>query len=202
MTAQLFTPIQLGGITLLNRIVIAPMCQYSADDGSMSDWHLAHLGSMACSGAGLFVVEATNPVREGRITLGCTGLYSDRNEAAMARAVQVYRGITKNPIGIQIGHAGRKASAQLPWEGGKALGPAQSPWQTVSASAVPFGDGWHTPHELGKAELRALLDAYVASTLRAKRIGFDAVEIHSAHGYLLQQFLSPLSNKRTDEYGK
>lgn len=202
MSPLLFSPIQIGGITLPNRVVIAPMCQYSADDGSMTDWHFAHLGSMACSGAGLFVVEKTNVTREGRITHGCTGLYSDHNEAAMARAVQIYRGITKNPIGIQIGHAGRKASAQVPWQGGKALGPAESPWQTVAPSAIPFGGGWHTPREFSIAELRGLLEAFVAATLRAKRIGFDVVEIHSAHGYLLHQFLSPLSNQRTDEYGR
>src|SRR5258706_103833 len=133
---KLFEPIQLGGITLPNRVVISPMCQYSADDGSMTDWHLAHLGSMACSGAGLFVVEKTNVTREGRITHGCTGLYNDHNEAAMARAVQIYRGITRNPIGIQIGHAGRKASSQVPWQGGKALGPAESPWPTVVPSPI------------------------------------------------------------------
>ena len=202
MSSHLFSPIQIGGVTLSNRVVIAPMCQYSADDGSMTDWHLAHLGSMACSGAGLFVVEKTNVTREGRITHGCTGLYSDHNEAAMARAVQIYRGITRNPIGIQIGHAGRKASAQVPWQGGKALGPAESPWQTAAPSAIAFGEGWHTPHEFSVAELRGLVDAFAAATLRAKRIGFDVAEIHSAHGYLLQQFLSPLSNKRTDEYGR
>ena len=199
---KLFEPIQLGGITLPNRVVISPMCQYSADDGSATDWHLAHFGSMACSGAGLFVVEKTNVTREGRITHGCTGLYNDHNEAAMARAVQIYRGITKNPIGIQIGHAGRKASAQVPWLGGKALGPAESPWPTVAPSAIPFGEGWHVPREFTREELRALLDAFVAATLRAKRIGFDLVELHSAHGYLLHQFLSPLSNQRKDEYGK
>jgi len=202
MTAKLFTPIQLGGITLPNRIVISPMCQYSADDGSMTDWHLVHLGSMACSGAGLFVVEKTNVTREGRITHGCTGLYSDHNEAAMARAVQVYRNITKNPIGIQVGHAGRKASAQVPWLGGKALGPGESPWPTVAPSAIAFGEGWHVPHEFSKDELRQLLDAYLAATLRAKRIGFDLLELHSAHGYLLHQFLSPLSNQRSDAYGR
>ena len=199
---ELFTPIQIGGVTLPNRVVISPMCQYSADDGCMSDWHLAHLGSMACSGAGLFVVEKTNVTREGRITHGCTGLYSDHNEAAMARAVQLYRGITRNPIGVQIGHAGRKASSQVPWLGGKALGATESPWQTVAPSAIPFGEGWHTPRELSRDELRGLVGAFVAATLRAKRIGFDAVEIHSAHGYLLHQFLSPLANRRTDEYGR
>ena len=199
---KLFEPVQLGGVTLPNRVVIAPMCQYSADDGCMSDWHLAHLGSMACSGAGLFVVEKTNVAREGRITHACTGLYSDHNEAAMARAVQLYRGITKHPIGIQIGHAGRKASSQVPWAGGKALGPAESPWQTVAPSAIAFGEGWHVPHELSREEIRGLIEAFVASTLRAKRIGFDLVELHSAHGYLLHQFLSPLSNQRSDDYGK
>src|SRR4026207_516663 len=127
MTAKLVPPIELGGITLPNRLVVSPMCQYSADDGSMTDWHLAHLGSMACSGGGLSVVEKTNVTREGRITHGCTGLYSDHNEAAMARAVQVYRGITSNPIGIQIGHAGRKASAQVPWLGGHPARPGDSP---------------------------------------------------------------------------
>ncbi len=202
MPSQLFTPIQLGGITLPNRVVISPMCQYSADDGSPTDWHLAHFGSMACSAAGLFVVEKTNVTREGRITHGCTGLYNDHNEAAMARAVQLYRGITHNPIGIQIGHAGRKASAQVPWEGGKWLGSNESPWPTGGPSAIAFGDGWHVPHEFSREEIRGLVDAFVAAALRAKRIGFDVVELHSAHGYLLHQFLSPLSNQRTDEYGK
>jgi 2,4-dienoyl-CoA reductase-like NADH-dependent reductase (Old Yellow Enzyme family) len=199
---KLFTPIQLGGITLPNRVVIAPMCQYSADDGSPTDWHLQHFGTMACSGAGLFVVEKTNVTREGRITHGCTGLYSDHNEAAMLRAVNLYRGITKNPIGIQLGHAGRKASSQPPWQGGKALGPHESPWQTVAPSPIPFGDGWHTPRELETSDLKKLVEAYVSSTLRAKRIGFDVVELHSAHGYLLHQFLTPLANQRKDEYGK
>ena len=202
MTAKLFTPIQLGGITLPNRIVVSPMCQYSADDGCMSDWHLVHLGSMACSGAGLFVVEKTNVTRDGRITHGCTGLYSDHNEAAMARAVAVYRGITSNPIGVQIGHAGRKASSHVPWRGGKALGLGDSPWQTVAPSAIAFGDGWPVPHEMSREELRQLVEAYVGATLRAKRIGFDVLELHSAHGYLLHQFLSPLANQRTDGYGK
>src|SRR5688572_10086380 len=202
MAVRLFTPIRLGGVVLPNRTVVSPMCQYSADDGSMTDWHLVHLGTFACSGAGLFVIEKTNVTREGRITHGCTGLYSDANEAAMARAVQVYRSITKNPIGIQIGHAGRKASSHPPFKGGKPLGPQDSPWQTVAPSPIPFGEGWHTPDELSIQELKALVDAYVAAIERSKRIGFDVVELHSAHGYLLHQFLSPLSNKRKDSYGK
>jgi 2,4-dienoyl-CoA reductase-like NADH-dependent reductase (Old Yellow Enzyme family) len=199
---NLVSPIEIGGITLPNRIVVSPMCQYSADDGSMSDWHVVHLGTFACSGAGLFVVEKTNVTREGRITHGCTGLYSDANETAMARAVRVYRGITKNPIGIQIGHAGRKASSHPPFKGGKPLGPDESPWPTVAPSPIPYGEGWHTPHELTKEELTRLIDSYVAAVERAKRIGFDVVELHSAHGYLLHQFLSPLANQRKDIYGR
>jgi 2,4-dienoyl-CoA reductase-like NADH-dependent reductase (Old Yellow Enzyme family) len=202
VAVSLFTPIDVGGITLPNRIVVSPMCQYSADDGSMTDWHTVHLGTYACSGAGLFVVEKTNVTREGRITHGCTGLYSDANEAAMARAVRVYRGITKNPIGIQIGHAGRKGSSHPPFKGGKPLGPDESPWQTVAPSAIPYGEGWHTPHELTKEELNQLIHSYVAAVERAKRIGFDLVELHSAHGYFLHQFLSPLSNQRKDLYGR
>src|SRR5260221_3527725 len=200
--SKLYSPISIGGLTLPNRIDISPMCQSSADDGSMTDWHLAHLGTMACSAAGLSVVEKTTVTREGRITHGCTGLYSDHNEAAMARAVQIYRGITKHPIGIQIGHAGRKASAHVPWRGGKALGRDESPWQTVAPSAIPFGEGWHLPTELSPGEMHKLVEAYVAAALRAKRIGFDLLELHSAHGYLLHQFLSPLANRRTDEYGR
>src|SRR5262245_60482323 len=178
------------------------MCQYSADDGSMTDWHMVHLGTFACSGAGLFVVEKTNVTREGRITHGCTGLYSDHNGQAMARAVQVYRAITRNPIGIQLGHAGRKASTHPPFAGGKFLGVNESPWRTVAPSPIPFGEGWHTPAEMGKKEIQETIDAFVAAAERSKRIGFDLVELHSAHGYLLQQFLSPLCNQRKDEYGK
>jgi 2,4-dienoyl-CoA reductase-like NADH-dependent reductase (Old Yellow Enzyme family) len=202
VTAKLFTPIQLGGVTLPNRIVVAPMCQYSADDGCMTDWHLIHLGQMALSGAGLVVVEATGVTREGRITHGCTGLYSDDNEAAMARVLAACRRLTQNPFGIQLAHAGRKASVHVTWKGGKPLGAGDSPWQTVGPSPIPFGEGWHVPHELDTGELKALVQHFVAATLRAKRIGFDEVELHSAHGYLLHQFLSPLSNKRTDAYGK
>src|SRR5262245_25426960 len=195
----MFTPLQLGVITLPNRLVISPMCQYSAADGCMTDWHTMHLGNMVISGPGLTVVEATGVTREGRITHQCTGLYSDENEAAMARVIQACRRLTKNAFGIQLAHAGRKASTHPPFAGGKPLGAGDSPWQTVSASAIPFGDGWHVPHEMSVAEIRKLVEAFVSSTLRAKRIGFEAVELHSAHGYLLHQFLSPLSNQRKDE---
>jgi len=201
MTAKLFTPIQLGGITLPNRVVVSPMCQYSAADGAMSDWHIVHLGSLAVSRAGLAIIEATGVTREGRISHGCTGLYSDLNEAAMKRAVDVYRGITKSPIGVQLAHAGRKGSAHVPWQGGKALGPGESPWQTVAPSAVAFAEDWHTPRALAADDIRGLADAFVAAAGRALRIGLDLIELHSAHGYLLHQFLSPLSNQRTDRYG-
>jgi 2,4-dienoyl-CoA reductase-like NADH-dependent reductase (Old Yellow Enzyme family) len=198
---KLFTPIDLGGLTLPNRMVVAPMCQYSAHDGRMSDWHLAHLGTFACSGAGLFVVEATGVTPEGRITPRCTGLYDDATEAAMARALALYRSITKHPIGIQLAHAGRKASTQPPFLGGKPLTDATA-WQTVAPSAIPFGDGWHTPHELSLSELSRLKDDFVHSAERAQRVGFDVIELHASHGYLLHEFLSPLTNQRKDSYGQ
>jgi 2,4-dienoyl-CoA reductase-like NADH-dependent reductase (Old Yellow Enzyme family) len=178
------------------------MCQYSADDGCMNDWHFVHLGHLACAGAGLLMVEATHVTREGRITHGCTGLYNEHNEAAAARVIAQCRRMTRNPIGIQIGHAGRKASSQVPWEGRDYLRPEQSPWPTVAPSALSFGEGWHVPHELDKAAIERLIDAFVAAAESAKRIGFDVLELHSAHGYLLHQFLSPVSNRRSDEYGR
>ena len=200
---KLFTPITLGGVTLSNRIVVSPMCQYSADDGSMGDWHFGHLSSLAISGAGLLVIEATAVTREGRITHGCTGLYSDRNEASIKRVVEHCRWLTKNPIGIQLAHAGRKASTQVPWEGRTALGPLENPWPTVAPSALPFDErpGFHTPREATVAEIRAIVDAFAAAAGRAARMGLDVAELHAAHGYLLHQFFSPISNQRRDAYG-
>ncbi|TMH95081.1 MAG: oxidoreductase, partial [Betaproteobacteria bacterium] len=184
---KLFTPIQLGGVTLPNRIVVSPMCQYSADDGCMNDWHFIHLGHLAYSGAGLLMVEATHVTREGRITHGCTGLYNDHNEAAMARVIESCRRLRNTPMGIQIGHAGRKGSSQVPWEGREALTAAQSPWQTVAPSPIPVGEGWPLPRELEVREIKLLVENFVGSALRARRIGFDVLELHSAHGYLLHQ---------------
>jgi len=201
MNSKLFSPVQIGGVTLPNRIVVSPMCQYSADDGCMNDWHFVHLGHLAYSGAGLLMVEATHVTREGRITHGCTGLYNEHNEAAMARVIGNVRRLSRNPVGIQIGHAGRKASSQVPWEGREYLTAAQSPWQTVAPSAIAFGEGWHVPRELSVREIADLVAAFVRSAESAKRIGFDVLELHSAHGYLLHQFLSPLSNQRKDAYG-
>ena len=203
MTSKLFTPIKLGGITLPNRIVVAPMCQYSANDGSMSDWHFSHLASLAISGAGLVVIEATAVTRQGRISHGCTGLYTEQNEAAMKRVIDHCRRLTKNPLGIQLGHAGRKASTQVPWEGRSALGPLENPWPTVAPSALPYDSrpGWHTPREATVEEIRCIVDAFGAAAQRAARLGLDVVELHAAHGYLLHQFFSPVSNRRKDAYG-
>ena len=202
MSPLLFSPIQVGGLTLPNRIAVSPMCQYSADDGAMNDWHLAHLASMACSGAGLVMVEATGVTREGRISHGCTGLYNDNNQAAMQRVLEASRRLTRAPFGVQLAHSGRKGSAQPPWQGGKALGAGESPWTTVAPSPIAYGDGWPAPHALTEGELKGLVDAFAAAARRALAIGFDLVELHAAHGYLLHEFLSPLSNRRTDAYGK
>src|SRR5438105_2283884 len=202
MESKLFSPLQIGGVTLPNRIAVSSMCQYSADDGCMNDWHFIHLGHLAYSGAGLLMVEATHVTREGRITHGCTGLYNEHNENSIRKVVDACRRLSKSAIGIQIGHAGRKASSQVPWEGREFLRADQSPWQTMAPSPLPFGEGWHVPHELSASEIRSIVEAFVASTVRAKRIGFDVLELHSAHGYLLHQFQSPLSNQRKDEYGR
>ncbi len=205
MTVQLFTPVELGGITLPNRIVVSPMCQYSAVDGSAQPWHQVHYGMLAMSGAGLLCLEATHVEREGRITQGCLGLYGDANEAALKPIVEWARAWMPNvKLAIQLGHAGRKASAQRPWKGGGPLGPADAPdlpWTTEGPSAIPYAEGWHTPVELDAAGLRRIKQAFVKATRRALRLGLDVVELHGAHGYLLNQFLSPLSNARSDEYG-
>ena len=207
MTAKLFTPVDLGGVTLPNRIVVSPMCQYSAVDGSAQPWHMVHYGSLAMSGAGLLCFEATHVEREGRITQGCLGLYSDENEEALKPVVEWARAwMPTVKLGIQLGHAGRKASAQRPWRGGGPLTQADAPdlpWTTFSASALPYDPAakWHTPVALDAAGLKKVKQAFVEATLRSLRLGFDLIELHGAHGYCLHQFLSPLSNQRTDEYG-
>ena len=201
MSSVLFSPIRLAGLELANRLVISPMCQYSADDGCANDWHLMHLGMLANSGASLVVVEATHVERWGRITHGCLGLYNDANEAALARVMaQVRRAGTAN-FGIQIAHSGRKGSAQRPWEGGGALKAGQDPWPTMAASPLPFGENWHTPREVTEDDMERVRAAFVSAAQRALRIGFDEIELHFAHGYLAHGFMSPVSNKRTDQYG-
>ena len=196
---SLFSPIKLRDLELPNRLVIAPMCQYSAEDGDMTDWHMFHVVSLANSGAGLVIVEASGVEPEGRITHGCTALSTDGNETAMKRVVESVKRNSPAKIGIQLGHAGRKASVTKPWEGGTSL--TQGAWQTKSASAIPFAPGWHTPKAMTLDEIQCLKEAFYQSTIRADRIGFELVEIHGAHGYLLNQFLSPISNKREDKYG-
>ena len=201
MNPALFEPIRLAGLHLANRIVVSPMCQYSADDGCASDWHMTHLGMLANSGAGLVVVEATGVERHGRITHGCTGLYSDHNEAAMIRVIDHCRRIGTAKFAIQIAHAGRKASALRPWEGGGSLAATDDPWETLAPSALPFGPNWHVPREITIDEIARVRDSFVSAAERAVRIGFDAIEMHFAHGYLLHEFFSPVSNQRNDAYG-
>lgn len=199
--SSLFSPIKLGPVELSNRIVVAPMCQYSADDGSANNWHLGHLGMLANSGAGLVIVEATHVMRHGRITHGCMGLYSDDNEAALSRVIAHCRRAGTAKLGIQIAHAGRKASSQRPWEGGGALKAGEDPWETIGPSPLPFGANWHVPRVATLDDIARVREAFVNSARRAVRIGFDAVELHYAHGYLAHSFLSPISNHRTDQYG-
>jgi 2,4-dienoyl-CoA reductase-like NADH-dependent reductase (Old Yellow Enzyme family) len=203
MTAHLFSPIKVGSLEFPNRIAVAPMCQYSATDGTASDWHMQHWLTLAMSGAGSVTIEATAVERRGRITHGCLGLYSDANEAAAKRTLDAAKRVAAKGtrFGIQLAHAGRKASTQLPWEGGGPLQPNEDPWQTVAPSAVPFNDGWHVPAALDEAGIDRTIGHFVSAAKRAERAGFDFVEIHGAHGYLVHQFLSPLSNKRTDRWG-
>lgn len=203
MSARLFTPIKLGDVTFDNRIVVAPMCQYSAVDGCMTDWHMMHLGSLANSGAGLLIVEATAVEAAGRITLGCTGLFDDASEAAMKPVVDACRRYGTAKLGMQLGHAGRKASSTRPWEQATHGEPIKTheAWQTKAPSAVPLAEHWHVPAAYSEAEIEALPGLFAAAAVRADRLGFDLVEAHAAHGYLLHQFLSPLSNKRNDAWG-
>lgn len=201
MASRLFTPIKLRELELANRIVVSPMCQYSAREGTVGDWHVMHLGQFAVSGSGIVIVEATGVEAAGRITPGCVGLYSDDNEAALRRVVGFCRGYGNTALGIQLAHAGRKASADVPWRGGKPLNGAGGAWKTVAPSPQPYGPGWPAPAELDGEGLARIKEAFVAAARRALGIGFDLIEIHSAHGYLLHQFLSPLSNRREDDYG-
>jgi 2,4-dienoyl-CoA reductase-like NADH-dependent reductase (Old Yellow Enzyme family) len=203
MTSTLFTPLQVGGLTLRNRIVVAPMCQYSADgDGNATDWHLIHLGNLALSGAALLVLEATAVTPEGRISPDDLGLWSDSNEAALAGVLESVRRWSDMPIGIQLAHAGRKASTRVPWEGGAQIPPSEpSGWRTEAPSALSFADGETPPAALDAGGLARIRDAFAQAAARAARLGFDSVQLHGAHGYLLHQFLSPLSNRREDDYG-
>ena len=200
--AKLFTPLRVGNLELTNRIVIAPMCQYSAADGCMTDWHLIHLGHLALSGAALLTIEATAVLPEGRITYADVGLWSDENETAIARTLESVRHWSEMPIAIQLAHAGRKASNEVPWKGGAQISPGEEHgWQAVAPSAIPYDAERLPPVALDRAGLARVRDAFADSARRAARISIDAVQLHGAHGYLLHEFLSPLSNHRDDEYG-
>lgn len=200
--SKLFAPLQVGGLKLENRIVIAPMCQYSAREGQMTDWHLMHLGHLALSGAAMLTIEATAIAPEGRITPFDVGLWDDRTEAAIGRVIDAVRSWSSIPIAIQLSHAGRKASADVPWRGGRHLPPHDPDgWQTVAPSALPLSVGGRTPVALHAESLEQIRQGFAQSARRAARLGVDAVQLHAAHGYLLHQFFSPISNKREDEYG-
>ncbi|MCX9155743.1 NADH:flavin oxidoreductase/NADH oxidase [Niveibacterium sp. 24ML] len=194
--SQLFTPYSIGPLQLENRIVIAPMCTYSAEDGHATDWHRIHLGQLAFSGAGLLIIEATAIEPEGRISPADLGLWSDSTAAALGDVLKSVRKYSAMPIAIQLAHAGRKAGSAPPW-----LPAQRGDWQTVAPSAQAFNDIDAAPAALDSAGLQRVLQGFVSAAQRAHRIGIDAIEIHAAHGYLLHQFLSPLSNLRTDEYG-
>jgi 2,4-dienoyl-CoA reductase-like NADH-dependent reductase (Old Yellow Enzyme family) len=202
MPAKLFTPFDLGSLTLANRIVIAPMCTYSATEGCANDWHVIHYGGLAQSGAGLLTIEATSVAPEGRITYGDLGLWDDACETALGKMLDCVRRWSDMPVAIQIGHAGRKASTELPWKGGAQLPPGtENGWQTESASNLAFQDGEVAPQALDRDGLKRVREAFVSAAKRAVRLGLNGIQVHSAHGYLLHQFLSPLANQRSDEYG-
>jgi len=201
-TPRLFEPMRIGPLSLDNRILIAPMCQYSASEGTPGDWHLIHLGHLALSGAGLLILEATAVEAEGRITPGDLGLYSDANEEGLARVLAAMRAHSSMPVAMQLGHAGRKASSRAPWEGGAQIRPGEpGGWKAFAPSAVPHAPGEDVPLALDTEGLARVREAFVAAARRAARLGIEGIEIHAAHGYLLHQFLSPLANHRDDAYG-
>jgi 2,4-dienoyl-CoA reductase-like NADH-dependent reductase (Old Yellow Enzyme family) len=197
---HLFRPITFRSVTARNRIMVSPMCQYSAIDGVANDWHFQNLASRAVGGAGVVCVEMTNVEARGRITAGCMGLWNDGQRDALAPLARFIKGAGA-VAGIQLAHAGRKASTSRPWEGGKGLTPAQGGWPIIGPSALPFGEGFPVPQEMDAATIADVVVKFAASARRAREAGFDLIEIHGAHGYLVSTFLSPVSNRRTDRYG-
>ncbi len=202
MTDQphLFSPLTIRGVTFRNRIAVSPMCQYSSDDGFANDWHLVHLGSRAAGGAALVVAEASAVEARGRISPQDLGIWKDEHIENLARIAAFVKARGAVP-GIQIAHAGRKGSTRVPWEGGAPISPEQGGWQTVAPSPVPFRAGEPAPAALSQAEIHTIVDAFAAAARRARTAGFEVLEIHGAHGYLINEFLSPLANHRTDDYG-
>ncbi|MBI4292971.1 MAG: NADH:flavin oxidoreductase/NADH oxidase [Betaproteobacteria bacterium] len=201
MASTLFSPIAFRGLTLPNRIVVSPMCQYSSDNGSATDWHLMHLGSFSLGAAALVMTEMTNVNPVARISPRCAGLWCDDNEAALKRVIDFCRRYGVAKLGLQIAHAGRKGSTQTPAQGGKPLTPEQGGWRTEAPSAIPYAPDWPVPEALTRQRIKVLIGEWVAAVRRAERIGYDLIEIHGGHGYLVHQFLSPISNRRDDEYG-
>jgi NADPH2 dehydrogenase len=199
--SALFSPIELRGLKLKNRIMVAPMCQYSAVDGEANDWHFTHINMLALSGAAMFCIEATAVEPIGRITPGCLGLWNDATEAALRPILASVRRHSHTAMVMQLAHAGRKGSSHTPWDGGQQIPVAQGGWQTVGPSGLPHKPGEAPPLALDAAGLARIREAFVATARRAMRLGLDGLELHGAHGYLLHQFLSPISNQRTDQYG-
>ncbi len=199
--SALFSPITLRGLDLANRIMVAPMCQYSAGNGEANDWHFTHINSLALSGAAMFCIEATAVEAIGRITPGCLGLWNDATEAALKPILASVRKHSKAAVAMQLAHAGRKGSSHTPWDGGQQIPISQGGWQAEGPSALPHKEGEAPPLALDAAGLKRIRDAFAATAQRAERLGIDALEVHCAHGYLLHQFLSPISNRRTDQYG-
>ncbi len=202
MASTLFSPVTLRGLTLPNRVVVSPMCQYaSAADGSATDWHLMHLGQFSLGAGALVMTEATAVNPAGRISPKCATLCSDANEAALKRVIDFCKAYGVAKHGLQLGHSGRKGSTQPPAAGGRPLAPNEGAWTTLAPSALPYAADWPAPRALAKAEIAQLKADFVAAVKRAERVGYDLVELHAGHGYLMHQFLSPLSNRRDDEYG-
>ena len=202
--STLFQPLSLRGLTLPNRVVVSPMCQYSAVSGNAQPWHDVHLGQLSMASAGLLILEATAVEAIGRITPGCLGLYSDENEQHLARVLEGVRGLNSRhtqPICIQLSHAGRKASSHAPWNTGQQIPISEGGWLAVAPSSIAHEPSELAPRELGIEDMVALKDKFIKATARADRLGIDAIELHGAHGYLLHQFLSPVANHRTDNYG-
>src|SRR6202158_4927003 len=199
--SALFSPIQLRTLALPNRIMVAPMCQYSADNGEANDWHFTHINSLALSGAAMFCIEATHVEAVGRITPACLGLWNDATEAALKPIVASVRKHSKIAVTMQLAHAGRKGSSRTPWDGGQQIPRSEGGWQAEGPSAIPHKEGETPPLAFDARGLARVRDAFVATAKRAERLGLDGLELHCAHGYLLHQFLSPISNKRTDQYG-